>query len=123
MLVNYLRTAAGKIWFCIYSSGKFVHNMGGLQGARVVLDDFRARVRAAGLGEVDLCAVAESVPGFAGGDEKKANEMISALGIDSLISHACTGIVDDPAIPFPHRPYSAMMDATRRMFADYTARS
>ncbi len=120
---NYLRTAAGKIWFCIYSMGKFVGNMGGVQGARIVLEDFRARVRAAGLGELDLCSVAESIPGFSGGDTAKANAMIAGLGIDSLISHACVNIKEDESLPFPHRPYSAMMDATRRMFTDFTARS
>ena len=53
---NYLRVD-GKLYFSIYDPARLITHLGGERTAHLLIDDFRARVAAAGLGEVILDSI------------------------------------------------------------------
>ncbi len=116
---NYLRNSQGKLYFCIYLCTKMIRNFGGEDGMRIVLEDFRRRVAAAGLGELDLCAIADFDDElFTDPDAFRAR--LHRLGIDSLSSHGLPrGIVHDR--PFPHLPYREVMRCSLERYRAVTA--
>lgn len=82
----------GKPYFSIYEVWTLIDGLGGRDKARAALDDFRAKVKAAGLPGVHLNAV---------GWGKLDNEMIHALGFDSVTSYCW---VHHTGLP-EHTPY------------------
>lgn len=117
--LNYLRNSKGNLYFCIYLTQKLMDNLGGADGVRIVLQDFRSRVRAAGLGELDLNAIAEFCPDFFE-DTQKCLQIMKYMGFDSFCSHGCPqGIVDD--LEWPLRDYRRCMERSIAQFGDYTA--
>lgn len=77
---NYLRID-GKIYFVLWDLEKFAGGLGGVDGARMVLNDWRARVRQAGLGEMMFAAVPK-------GDPSKACKLMHALGVESALRYS-----------------------------------
>lgn len=95
---NYRRDAEGRPIFSIYELKKLCGSFGGKTAAKLLLDDFRARARAAGIGEIHLNAVTQGMDGFAARDYAKMNADVAYLGIDSVWSYFdCTqsGMVAD----------------------------
>jgi len=75
---NYWRIE-GKPYFSIYEVWTLVNGLGGLEKTREALDAFRAKAKAAGLPGIHLNAV---------GWGELSNEMVEALGIDSVTSYS-----------------------------------
>ncbi|SFJ23175.1 Glycosyltransferase WbsX [Paenibacillus sp. UNC496MF] len=105
---NYWRVD-GKLYFSVYELMSLVQGLGGLDAARAALDDFRARVRAAGLGELHVNAVVWGVQ-ILPGEEKIANaeDMLAALGIDSVSSYVW--IHHQELSSFPETPYAEIAE-------------
>ena len=117
---NYLRNSKGQLYFCIHLPERLMNNFGGPDGMRLVLKDFRRRVKEAGLGELDINAMAEFSEGFYK-DPKACMEKMKYMGFDSFSSHGLPpGIVDD--LPFPHRRYSECMRCNIGQFENFTNR-
>jgi len=78
----------GGLYFSIYELMNLVQSFGGMEETARILNDFRKRVRAAGLGELHLNAVVWGVQILPG--EKtitNPNEMLGMLGCDSVTSY------------------------------------
>jgi hypothetical protein len=92
---NYWRID-GKPYFSLYETDTFIKGLGGLQQAREAVDEFRAKVRKAGLPGLHLNAV--------GWGSQVNPERIKVLGIDSVTSYCWAhhlGIAQCPATPYP----------------------
>jgi len=84
---SYWRVGGG-LYFSVYELMNLVEGLGGIAATRRLLDDFRERVRGAGLGELHLNAVVWGVQILPGEKEiKNPNEMLDALGFDSVTSY------------------------------------
>lgn len=116
---NYLRNSMGKLYFCIYSINKLLDNLGGKEGVKCFIADFRRRVHEAGLGELDLSVVFHSVPGMTT-DAESANKLMIEIGADSYTTHART--LDD-SLPFPHCDYEKCVAGDIANFEIYTEKS
>jgi len=78
----------GGLYFSIYELMNLVKGFGGIEETKQIFEDFRNRVRLAGLGELHLNAVVWGVQILPG--EKKItdpNEMLDVLGFDSVTSY------------------------------------
>jgi len=78
----------GGLYFSIYELMNLMQSFGGMEETARILNDFRKRVRAAGLGELHLNAVVWGVQILPG--EKtitNPNEMLGVLGCDSVTSY------------------------------------
>ncbi|HEX7781573.1 MAG TPA: glycoside hydrolase family 99-like domain-containing protein [Sphingobium sp.] len=85
---NYLRVDGG-LYFSIYELGTFLKGLGGADAARDALDSFRAKVRAAGLGELHLNAVLWGFTVLPSESKlEHPNEVVAKLGFSSLTTYA-----------------------------------
>lgn len=98
---NYLRNSKGELYFCFYMMDRLLKNLGGKEGLKCFIRDFRRRVSEAGLGELDISAIFESALKM-GTDPESANKLAIELGIDSFTTH---GRYIDDSLPFPHSDY------------------
>jgi hypothetical protein len=114
---NYWRID-GKPYFSIYELMTFVKGMGGMAPAREALQEFRERVRQAGLPGLHLNAIDWGVnpKGLA----KDRDEMIAALGIDSVTSYCW--IHNVPLRSFPATSYSAWREESTGKWDEIKAR-
>ncbi|MGI5516124.1 glycoside hydrolase family 99-like domain-containing protein [Streptomyces sp. CA-106131] len=69
----------GALYYSIFKIDDLVNDLGGVESARRAFDEFRGRVREAGLGELHLAAVASE---FEQGPE--SSYMLERLGINSV---------------------------------------
>lgn len=102
---NYYRVD-GKLWFAIWMPEKLVKGLGGIENARRVLDNFRNRVKAAGLGELYLAAPMHNVPGAWNGDREKADGYLKALGFDGTVCYSTPTDGKD----FPRESFGKFID-------------
>ncbi|NBD25273.1 glycosyltransferase WbsX family protein [Paenibacillus glycinis] len=111
---NYWRID-GKLYLSVYELMSLVKGLGGVEATREALEDFRARVRAAGLGELHVNAVVWGVQ-ILPGEQKIANEgeLLAALGIDSVSSYVWIHHQELPS--FPETPYA---DVSARSAEDW----
>jgi len=83
----YLRVD-GKLFFSVYLLPKMVKELGGPAAARALFDDFRERVRKAGLGELHFTAVYVGCKYQDGKpNTQEVNELTAAAGLDSRTDH------------------------------------
>ncbi|MHB0857988.1 MAG: glycosyltransferase WbsX family protein [Anaerolineae bacterium] len=78
----------GGLYFSVYEIVRLIRGLGGLEATRGALDGFRARTRAAGLGDLHLNAVVwglQVLPGEL--PITDANALLGALGLDSVTSY------------------------------------
>jgi len=90
----------GGLYFSIYELMNLVQSFGGMEETARILNDFRKRVRTAGLGELHLNAVVWGVQILPG--EKtitNPNEMLGVLGCDSVTSYVWLHHVGMDAFP------------------------
>ncbi|MET4703318.1 glycoside hydrolase family 99-like domain-containing protein [Frigoribacterium sp. UYMn621] len=71
-----------RAWFTIFRLNEFVNGVGGFVAAQDALEDFRARARGAGMGELHLNTM--------GGYEDYTPEQIAELGIDTVGTYGWT---------------------------------
>lgn len=111
---NYLRID-GKIYFILWDIRKFIGGLGGVQGARIALDDFRARVREAGLGEMYIATVPKEKV------NAKYDELMKAIGIDGFATYGWPGGPKEPEkYQWPAFPYSEFVDEGIKTYAAST---
>lgn len=104
---NYLRVN-DKLYFILWDVPKFVRGLGGVAGARMVLDDFRQRVRDAGLGEVYLASEPKEVD-FDPAKKDEVTDFYKALGIDGCVTYGWPSCPNDQD-QWPAYPYSRFVD-------------
>ncbi len=78
--------------FAIYEIGTFIKGMGGIEGARAALDDFRARCVAAGLPGVHLQAIVwgalpATISATPGDKTKTQDNTLTTLGFNSITNY------------------------------------
>jgi hypothetical protein len=129
---NYMRVADG-LYFSIYRLTDLVVNLGGVVKTRELLDDFRARVRKSGYGELHISAVGieegsllplENSQSFSGTVENNAvviasklDGFLEALGINSRSGHAWTWNKPD----FPTCDYETVANLNMAKYARFTS--
>ena len=110
----------GGLYFSFYDLGKLIASHGGESGAAAALSDFRARVRAAGLGELHLNAVLWNeilLPGET--PEGRPEGFSRELGFDS-VSHY-VWLHHQPMRSFPSTPYAVYRDGAVRDWRRFAA--
>ena len=123
---NYIRID-GKLYFSIFSLGKFIMDIGGIESAKREIDKFRAKVRDRGLGEIHLSSIDNQgallrkilnsetgdvdVVGKQGGkvetDFEAYNVVAKVLGLDSVNTHL-VGL--PPTQEFPKAHFDGWLD-------------
>lgn len=101
----------GGLYFSIYDLTSLIAGLGSVETTRAELDGFRARVREAGLGELNLNAVVWGITILPG--EKKVediNALLAQLGFDSVTSY--TWVHHQGLTTFPKTSYTAIRDAS-----------
>ncbi|HOK89690.1 MAG TPA: glycoside hydrolase family 99-like domain-containing protein [Candidatus Hydrogenedentes bacterium] len=107
---NYWRVNGGA-YFSIYELMTLVDGLGGVEKTRAALDDFRKRADAAGVGPLHLNAVVWGVQILPGEQTiRKPEELLPALGIDSVTSYCWIHHVYPDS--FPTAPYRPWMEAS-----------
>jgi len=99
----------GRPYFSIYELSKLLASFGGLTQTRDALERFRAKVRTAGFPDLHLNAVVWSVHILPGESAvKDPNELLHALGFDSITSYVW--IHHGGLATFPESGYDAARD-------------
>lgn len=96
-------------YFSVYELSKFVANFGGVEQTRRAVEQFRAKVRAAGFRDLHLNAVVWGrpiLPGEKG--EVHVNELIERVPFDSVTSYVWIHHV--PLDRFPQTPFEDVRD-------------
>lgn len=105
---NYLRVD-NKIFFSFYNPQKLVAGLGGLEETRKVIEDFRERVRSAGLGELYISACIQLMPGES---KQILDEFANGIGIDGFNQY---GWPTDKT-NFPKEEFSKFVDEGIKTF-------
>lgn len=110
---NYLRID-GKLYFAIFQPSRMIRDLGGERAARLLFDDFRARVAAAGFGELILDS---NLYCWDRWQDDDLNDRIAAAGFDmtSLYNWGGQG-------GFPTMEYADWFDKNKDFAAEITAR-
>ncbi len=101
----------GGLYVSFYDLTALMAGFGGVEQTRAELDAFRERVRAAGLGELNINAVVWGQPVLPG--EKVVPDildLLDKLGFDSIASYVW--VHHQPLNVFPKQSYTAMRDAS-----------
>lgn len=111
----------GGLYFSVYELMSLVKSFGSVEETRTALDQFRQRVRAAGLGELHLNAVVWG-QAILPGEEKitDVNELLDQLGFDSITSYVWVHHQGMPKFPFTD--YSEYREANVADFETFSAR-
>jgi hypothetical protein len=109
----------GALYFSVYELMRLVQGLGGVAAARETLDGFRARVRAAGLGELHLNAVVWGIQILPGETTlKDPDDMVQQLGLDSVTSYVW--IHHTPMRSFPTVEYAAYAEEAAADWARFS---
>lgn len=109
---NYTRVD-GKIFFGIWLLVKLADSFGGVKATRMILDEFRQRVRNAGLGELYIAAPHHNAMASYDDDAERVNQLFEDLGIDGGLRYSCMTREEC----FPSEPYSDYTDDAIANFA------
>lgn len=109
----------GGLYFSFYDLKCLLGNFGSVANTRAALEDFRTRVRNAGLGEIHLNAVVYCMP-ILPGEEKmnNINELLDALGFDSITSYVWVHHVE--LTDFPMMSYAKVREQAAKDFDRFT---
>ena len=103
-------------YFSFYDLTTLVRGLGGIDETRSALESFRAKTRAAGLSGLHLNAIVWGVKILPNEVKlKNPNEMLQALGFDSVASYVWVHHV--PLPQFPATPYDDIADASVKVWA------
>lgn len=111
---NYYRVN-GRLLFVIWAPQKLIEGIGDIAATRDVLDDFRGRVRAAGLGELYLAVPIHACPGVWQRDRAEVEKFTKALGVDGTVCYSWP--TDSSA--FPREEFSKFVDDGIKTFERY----
>ena len=99
----------GKPYFSIYAIPRFISQMGGVEDAAEVLEDFRARAKAAGLTGLHLNAVGLDMLDRSPQSAARHDQVIKA-GFDSCTSYNCVCLSEKWMQEFPRVDFQEMAD-------------
>lgn len=99
----------GKPYFSIYAISRFISQMGGVEDAAEVLEDFRARAKAAGLTGLHLNAVGLDMLDRSPQSAARHDQVIKA-GFDSCTSYNCVCLSEKWMQVFPRVDFQEMAD-------------
>ncbi|WP_219834587.1 glycoside hydrolase family 99-like domain-containing protein [Paenibacillus sp. R14(2021)] len=110
----------GGLYFSFYELMKLIEGFdGSIEETARILNDFRVRVRAAGLGELHLNAVVWGIENLPGERRiEDVNNLLDQLGFDSITSYVW--IHHDYLPDFPATDYAKYRDIAVRNFAKFT---
>jgi hypothetical protein len=113
---SYWRVGGG-LYFSIYELMNLVKGLGGnLVEVHRILEDFRCRVRSAGLGELHLNAIVWGIQNLPGEEAiTDVNGFMNKLGFDSITSYVWIHHQE-----IPHYPYTNYRDYSELNVADYS---
>ena len=118
---NYLRID-GKLYFSIYNPSQMIRDLGGEKTARFLFDDFRARVAAAGLGELNLDSRISAWDGWswnsADWNADELSDRIRRAGFDMICLYGM-GMRDGG---FPSMDYADWIEKNKKMAAEINKR-
>jgi hypothetical protein len=118
---NYLHMG-GAPYFSIYEIGTFIAGMGGIEGAKVALDSFRARAKAAGHLGVHLNAVVWGVSVLPSEVAlKDPAQVVQTLGFDSVTSYVWVHHYDPNTHGFPRGSYAQAAERNSALWETYRA--
>lgn len=115
LIRRYLRHPAywrvrGGAYFSWHEFGPFVDWMGGWEGAREALADFRGRARSAGAGELHLVC--------AGGGPPEYLERLADVGIDSVTPYNWLHVLPlDQGLEIPYQQWRTLAERDRERYA------
>lgn len=99
----------GKPYFSIYAISRFISQMGGVEDAAEVLEDFRARAKAAGLTGLHLNTVGLDMLDRSPQSAARHDQVIKA-GFDSCTSYNCVCLSEKWMQEFPRVDFQEMAD-------------
>lgn len=99
----------GKPYFSIYAISRFISQMGGVEDAAEVLEDFRARAKAVGLTGLHLNAVGLDMLDRSPQSAARHDQVIKA-GFDSCTSYNCVCLSEKWMQEFPRVDFQEMAD-------------
>lgn len=99
----------GKPYFSIYAISRFISQMGGVEDAAEVLEDFRARAKAAGLTGLHLNAVGLDMLDRSPQSAARHDQVIKT-GFDSCTSYNCVCLSEKWMQEFPRVDFQEMAD-------------
>lgn len=108
----------GGLYFSIYVIADIVHSFSDMKRAREAIDDFRERVRARGLGEINLNGVVwgqQILPGDTMPTD--ANVLLRELGFDSVTSYIW--IHHDVMSQFPFTDYAQIRKKVEKQYREF----
>ncbi|MCP4397223.1 MAG: hypothetical protein GY801_07985 [bacterium] len=115
---NYWRVNGG-LYFSFYELTKLLAGFGTIAETRAALDDFRARTRKAGLGELHLNAVVWNTPNLPGEETiLEVNPLMEQLGFDSITSYVWIHHHEMP--DFPTTSYAAFREISVNDYKTFT---
>lgn len=97
---NYWRVKGG-LYFSVYMVAGLINSFGGILETKRILNEFRQRVREAGLGELHLNAIVwekEILPGES--SVENLNEMLNEVGFDSVSTYVWIHNHEPERFPF-----------------------
>ena len=104
----------GKLYFSIYELMSLVEGLGGLAETKKTLEEFRERVRAAGLGELHINVAVRRIETLPTENTlTNPTEIVQYLGIDSVTSYVWVHYI--PFSHFPDTPYAEMRKISKTM--------
>ncbi len=104
----------GKLYFSVYELSTLIDGLGGVENTRRVLEDFRKRVRNAGLGELHINAILFNVKVLQCENILLSPEkQLEFLSLDSATSYVW---VHHKGLDFPKQDYGKMKE---KVFADF----
>lgn len=116
---NYWRIE-GRPYFSIYELMTLVDGLGGIEKAREAIDGFRARAKAAGVGELHLNAVMWGIKILPNERTvKNPEEMLAKLGFDSVTSYCW--VHHDYPNTFPTASYREWADRSAALWPKFRA--
>ncbi|MBP5182017.1 MAG: glycoside hydrolase family 99-like domain-containing protein [Lentisphaeria bacterium] len=115
---SYLRVD-GKLFFSIYNPAKMIPELGGVEPMRKLFDEFRMRVREAGLGELHLNGVhiGYHIDEKHEPNTREVDSMTAALGLDSRSGHGWGGSWSKD---FPSSDYAVAAETALKDFPFYS---
>ena len=114
---NYMRVD-GKLFFVIYNVGKLLGELGGEAETKRILEEFRQRVRNAGLGEMQLACVPDIIENLLDQPEE-LNRLLKNLGIDQGLRYWWPVKYNDNRLTVEYKDFVDAGIGTFRQDADF----
>lgn len=110
-----------KLYFVMWALQKLADGLGGIENARRVLDDFRAKVKKVCGKELYLATYPSTLPINKTGTPEEITDALKAFGVDGCITYGWSA-TPMPGDEWPVMQYSDYVDKGIKTFAGHTQR-